>query len=171
MHGLTESSQIREIPDHQEVYLDRDGFTSITIDILERVDHPATDEEALTYHLLDITDETDQLCIASTNPAELSKHLVPAYSLIASTSPTPNTDGGSDLTIIMLLLMRLEMQNTDVLVAVNIPYRGKQFTSGVVDLSPNLASGMVDDNFELGWDILKAIEQSFEIQDWGLFGE
>lgn len=71
----------------------------------------------------------------------------------------------------MLLLIRLEIQDTDILIAINIPYRGKQFTGDVVDLSQNLASGMADDNFEIGSDILRAIEQSFEIQDWGVFGE
>jgi len=30
-------SDIRQVHDHQEVWLDRDGFTSVAIDILERV--------------------------------------------------------------------------------------------------------------------------------------
>jgi hypothetical protein len=43
------------VPDNQEVYLDKDGFTSIVFDILERVDKP--DIEALKFHLHDIVDE------------------------------------------------------------------------------------------------------------------
>lgn len=48
-------SEIRQVPDNQEVYLDKDGFTSIVVEILERVEKP--DIEALKFHLQDIVDE------------------------------------------------------------------------------------------------------------------
>jgi len=47
-------SSIRQVPDHQEVYLDSNGFTSIIFDITERVENVATDEEALKFHFDDI---------------------------------------------------------------------------------------------------------------------
>lgn len=47
-------SSIRQVPDHQEVYLDSSGFTSIIFDITERVENVATDEEALKFHFDDI---------------------------------------------------------------------------------------------------------------------
>jgi hypothetical protein len=50
------SSEIREVPSNQEVFLDRDGFSSIVVDILERVDK-RSNEEALDYHFSDIVDE------------------------------------------------------------------------------------------------------------------
>jgi hypothetical protein len=50
-------STIREIPDNQEVYLDADGYASITFDILEHVPEPSN-EDALTYHFEDLTDDT-----------------------------------------------------------------------------------------------------------------
>lgn len=54
-------SQIRQVPDNQEVYLDQDGFTSIVFDILERVDvgEQNSDLDALKYHLSDIVEEDD----------------------------------------------------------------------------------------------------------------
>ena len=52
-------SKIRQVPDNQEVYLDKNGFTSLTFDITERVSHLLTDKEALEYHLADIIAETD----------------------------------------------------------------------------------------------------------------
>lgn len=54
---LTSSSTIRQIPDHQEVFLDANGYSSIVFEILERVDKP-TDEEALQYHFQDLVDGT-----------------------------------------------------------------------------------------------------------------
>lgn len=48
-------SDIRQVPDHQEVWLDKDGFTNVIIEILERVEKP--DLEALQYHLEGIVEE------------------------------------------------------------------------------------------------------------------
>lgn len=48
-------SDIRQVPDNQEVYLDTQGFTSITFDLLERVT-AATDVDALRQHLDDIVE-------------------------------------------------------------------------------------------------------------------
>lgn len=52
------NSKLREVPDNQEVWIDKDGFTSIIFDITERVG-PAgsgleTDGRALTVHLEDL---------------------------------------------------------------------------------------------------------------------
>lgn len=48
-------SEIRQVPDHQEVWLDRDGFTSVVVEVLERVEK--ADEEALQFHLSDLVEE------------------------------------------------------------------------------------------------------------------
>ena len=53
------------MPDNQEVYLDKNGFTSLTFDITERVSHLSTDKEALEYHFADIVAETDTQDIRS----------------------------------------------------------------------------------------------------------
>lgn len=57
MTHLTAHSNIRQIPDHQEVYLDTNGYTSIVVEILEYVDKPS-DDEALQYHFADLVDGT-----------------------------------------------------------------------------------------------------------------
>lgn len=54
--NFADVSEIRQVPDHQEVWLDTNGFTSIIVEILERVDKPS-DIEALEYHLRDIVEE------------------------------------------------------------------------------------------------------------------
>jgi hypothetical protein len=72
------TSTIRQVPDHQEVYLDKDGFTSIIFDITERVGvagrGPATDGAALTTHLEDIVDsDVDTVKVWSTSSTMISK--------------------------------------------------------------------------------------------------
>jgi len=72
------TSTIRQVPDHQEVYLDKDGFTSIIFDITERVglsgSGPAVDGAALTTHLEDIVDsDTDTVKVWNTSNTQFSK--------------------------------------------------------------------------------------------------
>ena len=49
-------SEIRQVPDNQEVYLDAEGFTSVVFDILERVD-AGHDEEAMNVHLGEVLED------------------------------------------------------------------------------------------------------------------
>jgi hypothetical protein len=65
------------VPDNQEVYLDKEGFTSIIFDITERVgpagSTDATDGAALTIHLEDIVDsDSDLLKVWSTTSTQFS---------------------------------------------------------------------------------------------------
>lgn len=65
-------SNIRQVPDHQEVYLDSEGFTSIVVEILERVDKP--DPDALKYHLEDMVEgDAEKTRIISTAEAHFAK--------------------------------------------------------------------------------------------------
>ena len=52
------SSRLRQVPDNQEVWIEKDGFTSIIFDIVERVGGPGSgpeiDGRAITTHLEDM---------------------------------------------------------------------------------------------------------------------
>jgi hypothetical protein len=73
---LTSSKPVISVksPDHQEVYLDKDGFASISFDLTERVDSVPNDEEALKYHLEDIIEPgaVTDLVLESCQDAESS---------------------------------------------------------------------------------------------------
>ena len=82
------ASEIRQVPDNQEVYLDPDGFTSIVIDILERVEKP--DIEALKFHLQDIVEEDEgQTKVWTTGDAHISK--LPYITSLIISKLTTNT--------------------------------------------------------------------------------
>ena len=54
------------MPDNQEAYLDPDGFTSIVVEILERVDGAAGgDEAAFKEHFQELTDENEDAKIST----------------------------------------------------------------------------------------------------------
>lgn len=65
-------SQIREVPDHQEVYLDTNGYSSIVVEILE-YQEKGSDEEALQYHFADLIDEEDSTNILEQGRAVMEK--------------------------------------------------------------------------------------------------
>lgn len=57
-------SNVRQVPDNQEVYLDGDGFSSIVVEILERVEQDdegraLDDKGALEYHLRDLVEDEE----------------------------------------------------------------------------------------------------------------
>jgi hypothetical protein len=58
------------VPDHQEVYLDSDGYSSIVVEILE-YQEKGSDEEALQYHFADLIDEEDSTTILEQDRAHI----------------------------------------------------------------------------------------------------
>ena len=66
-------SNIRQIPDHQEVYLNEDGYANIVCEITERVTGFTTDAEALHYHLEDIADGNDGIRVWSEESVTIPK--------------------------------------------------------------------------------------------------
>lgn len=58
-HWRSKHSEIRQVPDTQEVHLDTQGYTSVMFDILERVEGQGNDFSVLRYHLSDIVGEDD----------------------------------------------------------------------------------------------------------------
>ncbi|KAL9101926.1 MAG: hypothetical protein Q9163_002864 [Psora crenata] len=52
-------SDIRQVPDEQEVYLSTEGFSSLIFDLRDRVTHLLSDKEVIEYHLADIVDDGD----------------------------------------------------------------------------------------------------------------
>jgi hypothetical protein len=70
-------SQLRQVPDNQEVYIDKDGFTSIIIEITERVGPagtgPEIDGRALTTHLEEVVgSDVDTVKVWNTTETEFS---------------------------------------------------------------------------------------------------
>jgi hypothetical protein len=175
--NFADVSTIRQVPDHQEVYLDKDGFTSIIFDITERVgvagSSAATDGAAMTTHLEDIVDsDTDTVKVWSISDTSYSllPEGTPAYTLIATQTPPPNPDSRNhapDFTAIVLNLIRLERESTDILITINVPHIKGQYTEEEVDLQLGKQGKLIEDAVEF----TARIWETFKIKDWGLFNE
>jgi hypothetical protein len=59
------------------------------------------------------------------------------------------------------------MQETDIIVTVNVPYRGTDFVEDVIDPMAKPLNNLL----QRGVQNMQAIISSFEVKDWSLFGE
>ncbi|KAL6721138.1 hypothetical protein ACLMJK_000238 [Lecanora helva] len=153
-------SNIRQVPDNQEVYLDADGFASLTFDIVEYISHLSTDREALEYHFADIVAEEDSKEVLSVNEGMGLPHFppsTPVLCLIAKITPSGNPHAAPlspNHTIMHLTLIRLVQQATDIVITLNIPAMGD---------APQIQ------NVSKSEDVISTVVTSFDVKDWNLF--
>jgi len=171
-------SKLRQVPDNQEVWIDRDGFTSIIFDITERVGPPGQgpeiDGRALTTHLEELVgSDKDWLKIWNTAETEFSRleQRFPAYTLISTQTPqagqSKERSSAPDFTALIMTLLRLEKYNTDILITINVPHIKGEYDEEEVDLELGKQGQLIGDAVEFS----ARIWESFKIKDWGLFGE
>ncbi|KAH6847401.1 hypothetical protein B0I37DRAFT_374982 [Chaetomium sp. MPI-CAGE-AT-0009] len=170
-------SQIRQVPDNQEVYIDENGFTSIIFDITQRVSAPGEglerDGRALTIHLEDLVgDDTDSVKVWNTTETQFS-HLddgTPAYTLIATQTPQADESRrGStpDFTALILTLLRFEKEKADVLITINVPHIKGEYDEEEVDLALGKQGELIGDAVEYA----AKIWETFKVKNWRLFDE
>ncbi|GJC87346.1 putative ran guanine nucleotide release factor [Colletotrichum liriopes] len=97
---------------------------------------------------------------------------VPAYTLIAT--QTPHAKSGSksgssapDFTAIILTLLRLEKESTDILVTINVPHIKGEYDEADVDLELGKQGKLIGDAVEYA----ARIWETFKVKDWTLFQE
>ncbi|KAF2000402.1 Mog1p/PsbP-like protein [Amniculicola lignicola CBS 123094] len=161
-------STIREVPDHQEVHLDENGYSNVVFDILEYVEK-ANDEEALQYHFADLIAGTgDSTNLLNQGTAEFKKvPNKPTYTLNYIQTPPPLSPSKahrkqSDYTSIHFVMLRLKEQGTDIVITVNVPHYPGEYEKAKEGEG---ATKLMKD----GEVIKEKILETFDIKDWGLF--
>lgn len=170
-------STLRQVPDAQEVFIDKDGFTSIIFDITERVggagSSPEIDGKALTTHLEELVGtDVDTVKVWNSTETVFSKLdvQIPTYTLIATQTPPPDPSsrsGAPDFTAIILTLLRLEKELTDILITVNVPHIKGEYDDEEVDLQLGKQGKLIGAAVE---DAAR-IWETFRVNDWNLFNE
>ncbi|KAF2459475.1 hypothetical protein BDY21DRAFT_300199 [Lineolata rhizophorae] len=166
-------SSIRQVPDNQEVWLDTNGFTSIIFDITERVDEQtaSSDEDAMKFHFADIASgSNDDTKIWTAGSAQMTKlPTIPAYTMFATQTPPEGVRTGCnptpDFTGIMLVLLRLKEQQTDLVITVNVPHTPGEYNKEEVDPSAGKNGPLLN----AGLAARQKILETFEIKDLSLF--
>ncbi|KKF96358.1 putative ran guanine nucleotide release factor [Ceratocystis platani] len=154
-------SNIRTVPDHQEVFIDSNGLTSIVFEINERIGDPGSnaeiDGEALEQHLMDLVGEDSKGNIQ-----------YPCYSLIATDTPPQNdySNRGPVFTGLIMILLRLENKNTDILITINVPHVKGEYDEFEIDLQ----AGKQGSKIKQAIQFADQIRETFDIKDYALFG-
>lgn len=89
--------------------------------------------------------------------------------MIATSPPGEKQRGRAnepDFVGILLLVVRLEAQGTDIVVAVNVPHLPGQY-----DAVAAVEEGKLGRLMEVGERVRERLGETFEVRDWGLFGE
>ncbi|KAI0397524.1 Mog1p/PsbP-like protein [Xylariaceae sp. FL0594] len=191
-------SKAYPVPNHQEVFVARDGFMSIIIDILERVDEGGDDDRALETHLEDIDEKLveQEGTRQRTEFSKLPKG-IPAYTLLAKIPPeaTPlegeassaaaqQQQPSSELaempdTMMVLTLLRLERESTDIVITVNMlnirqtcAEDDARYADQGEDEDERVARQMAKRGRIIGDAAGHAgrIWETFDIKEWELFG-
>ncbi|KAK8109115.1 multicopy suppressor of ts gsp1 [Apiospora sp. TS-2023a] len=182
--NFADVSKLRQVPDNQEVWIDRDGFTSLVFEIDERVGEkgngPEIDGLAMTTHLEEIVgDDIERTKVWNTTPTLFSKLESPAYTLIATISPkkapaaaasgssSSSEKNSPDFTAIILTLVRLEREKTDLLITINVPHIRGEYNEEDVDLELGRQGKLIGDAV----DYAAKIWETFKVKDWNLFNE
>ena len=219
-YKLTSNSTLREVPDHQEIFLSRTTLSNFILELNQRVPNdlalaqldeqlqqsnaprggtPATnetlDKAAIHYHLHDLCDEGDTIqTIIAPQPVSMERfapeHHASAYKGVVSFT-TPKTqrkenaaripaavdgsaagmaisgsgEGGTDAPQVSrltchYLVVRLEKQDTDLVLFLNVPHDEFDAQGNPRGLSreEEVASGLID----------KTVE-TLEVKSWALF--
>jgi hypothetical protein len=96
--------------------------------------------------------------------------VTPAYTLVATQTPPSSSDPRNpspDFTAIVLTLIRLETESTDVLVTINVPHIKGEYTAEEVNLQLGKQGKLIENAVEYS----AKIWETFKIKDWGLFNE
>ena len=95
---------------------------------------------------------------------------IPAYTLIATQTPKVERNTRSsapDFTAIILTLVRLEKEATDILITINVPHIKGEYDEDEVDLELGKQGELIGDAVEFA----AKIWATFQVKDWKLFNE
>lgn len=166
-----DASDARPVPDHQEVWLERDGERSVIIEILERAD--CDDSICAPFHFDDLahgndatSSEVEMIDPFAVNLLHSSLHTAASCSLLIGSQVLPASDeagrvspGGSSRVSsqlsVHLAVVRLAEQTTDLLVTVCRPH------------APNSSAAEVKVQDS---ELLRKVLVSLTVEDFGLFG-
>lgn len=102
---------------------------------------------------------------------ETSSEGIPAYTLIATQTPPINPEErgrhAPDFTAIVLNLIRLEKESTDILITINVPHIKGEFDEADVNLEMGKQGKLIGDAVEYA----ARLWETFKIKDWTLFNE
>lgn len=181
-------SDIRPVPDNQEVWTDADRDESVIMEILERVDDGPDDAEgAAAWFFRDLAEVNDAsvssgaseiLSVRALEPSDMPSLGGPfaAASLCVGrqrVTKSRDRDDARNLVEVSVANVRLPQVGTDLLVTLNRPLVMAEGSSAALQTGvgsmPMPPNGEGDGEGH-GWGVLRRVLSSLAVNDWGLFG-
>jgi hypothetical protein len=177
--SFIDSSTLREVPSHQEVFLSPTTLTSIIIEINQHETSTTSDIDAAIYHYRDVVDPADVVSnstqpVAVTMrkdslagfPALIMSGMVVSREkgkadssgsvLPAEWEQTPSTQMVEVQTMMYQLLVRMKMVETDLCVRINVPLKEFEGEAGEKEMV-------------FGKECLEKMVEGLDVKDFGLF--
>ncbi|KAG8925070.1 hypothetical protein FRC00_004379 [Tulasnella sp. 408] len=162
-------SDLRQVPDTQEVFLSKDTDISYIIEVLERVE-VSNGVEAVKFHFNALADdnsatktEIELTEVPTTESAGPSPPAQPPCWSLIGTQHVPKFNKSTqqaDIVKIFLLLWRVDAKQSDVVLTINVP---------VVTGSDGNAGGVGEKGAELVRYVWEKARASFKVEDFELF--
>lgn len=120
--SFLDASTMRQVPDHQEVFLDSSSDEISLIVELTEILETASDEDAIKEHFdaLSADNESSSSRIISVSLMEPDPSLGPSYILVGMQTPRKFNHSGGEVMVI-LGLIRLKSVSADLLISMNFP--------------------------------------------------
>jgi len=192
-------STIRQVPDHQEVFVDRNSEMSFIVELVS-YDEDVSDADAPGYYFADLGQ-----CNEAKNVRVDSKGIIPAEARLTplltdrttvrcaitgrqTVSKFRREDAPLEVVQIILVVIRLPHVGTDMLLSVNVPFAEDRPPIGVEDVvravnhrspgddgsnssssSSSSSSGSSGDSVAPAISVMATALQSLQVRNWSLF--
>lgn len=171
--GAQDISELREIPDNQEVFAHRDTDQSLIVELLDYQSH-VDNEDAVKYHFEDVAGSnkasdpgtSEVQSIQSVPKAELALHQCSSAWLLTGAQLVSKFNEEAKNTVnIHMCLFRLPQFSTDILVTFNDPVI-------INPLSSSKGAGGVAGLAAQPWTVqdFSSVLKSLQLLDPGVFG-
>ncbi|RKP11141.1 hypothetical protein THASP1DRAFT_27058 [Thamnocephalis sphaerospora] len=169
--GRLVTLQLREVPDHQEVFADTETEESVIVELLE-LDTDVANEQCARFHFQQIAEHNEAVRAQIVQEAQLTAADMPhlpedalGYVLAGDQDVAKFRERSADAinTVrLFLAVLRLPRVGTDVLITVNVPV--------VVGAASSSRQHWGAGDLQAGLDHLRTLVGSIDVRDWGLFG-
>lgn len=167
--GAIDVSDIREVPDTQEVFLLEQPNKldqALIVDLLETVNEP-TLPEILSVHLDDILDEPPQYLA----PLESFYNKdVEADVHVFLVKPSPSRQETDAVKLFMYIaLLQVKKAQSDILITMTVPHESGDISQEkFFELAQNAVGGS-EPVLGQAYGVIKTAASTFNIREWGLF--
>ncbi|XP_010258391.1 PREDICTED: probable ran guanine nucleotide release factor [Nelumbo nucifera] len=172
-------SNIREVPDHQEVFVDPARDESLIFELLE-LKHNVEDNASSSWFLQDLAVEQDaegSVVIDQSGVVEVESlryRNMPAIvtTAVGQMAISKGRQGREAQNIVRVYLanLRLKEVNTDVLITAYEPILINPLSESARTVGAGLAVSAAQSGCMLMADVFKLAVSSFKVDDWNLFG-